>query len=185
MVVAESRAVRLTVHVYFEGGWDKKLKYWDLRTQAAVGEVLLEEKVYAMDARDFLLVVGTADQPAAATGGLLAPMQQNKQNSDRQRKIYCFDLRKPNVATKVENSPLQYQTRCLAAFPGGTGYLVGSIEGRVGVQNFEGLHPDKQASYTFKCHRRTLDANGNVTQAKVRPQCALTQIQPVLTFFCI
>ena len=153
------------------GGWDKKLKYWDLSSQRAVGEVTLEEKVYAMDAREMLLIVATADQPAAAANGVQATASsQSKQNSDRCRKIWCFDLRKPSAPVKVELSPLSYQTRCVAAFPGNAGYLVGSIEGRVGVQNFEGMHPDKQPSYTFKCHRRNLDVNGNVTQGvKVRP----------------
>ena len=163
----------------FAGGWDKKLKYWDLSTQRSAGEVTLEEKVYAMDAREFLLVVATADQPAQAAQNLAPtdPAQQNKANADRTRKIYCFDLRKPSTPAKVELSPLCYQTRCVTAFPGNAGYLVGSIEGRVAVQNFEGMHPDKQASYTFKCHRRTLDANGNVVQgAKVPREPALLLI---------
>lgn len=124
--------------------------------------------MYAMDTREQLLVVGTAEQPnpqaAPPLGASAAP------GSDRTRKIYVFDLKNPNTPFKVEPSPLSYQTRCVAAFPGNAGYLVGSIEGRVAVQNFEGMHPDKQASYTFKCHRRTLDANANVAQnTKVRP----------------
>jgi hypothetical protein len=116
-----------------------------------------------MDVRDQLLVVGTAEQPAPpqpATSTLNAGARQ----PDRTRKIYCFNLKSPTQPLKVEASPLQYQTRCVAAFHGNAGYLVGSIEGRVGVQNFEGMHPDKQPSYTFKCHRRTLDAQGNIAQ---------------------
>lgn len=139
-----------------------------MRTQQSVGEVVLEEKVNAMDARERLLVVGTADQPAQAPGALMAPLQAGKPASDRIRKIYCFDLGNPTVPVKVEQSQLQYQTRCVAAFPGNAGYLVGSIEGRVGVQNFDGMHPDKQPSYTFKCHRRQLDVNGQLAQNKVR-----------------
>ncbi|GER50842.1 transducin/WD40 repeat-like superfamily protein, partial [Striga asiatica] len=48
-------------------------------------------------------------------------------------------------------SPLKYQTRCVAAFPDQQGFLVGSIEGRVGVHHLD----DNQASknFTFKCHR--------------------------------
>jgi hypothetical protein len=160
----------ITTHA---GGWDKKLKYWDLNTKACIGEVALEEKVYAMDAREYVLVVATADTAAGAAPGLAAPSQPAKQNADRARKIYVFDLRNPLQPWKQEASPLSYQTRCVAAFPGNAGYLVGSIEGRVGVQNFDGMHPDKQPSYTFKCHRRTLDANGNVVQGstKVRAHC--------------
>lgn len=145
------------------GGWDSKIKYWDLRTNSSVGEVQLEAKVYAMDTRDQLLVVGTSEQQAApATNALNSA---SRPATDRTRKIYCFNLKNPTQPLKVETSPLQYQTRCVAAFPGNAGYLVGSIEGRVGVQNFDGMHPDKQQSYTFKCHRRTLDAQGNVAQS--------------------
>jgi hypothetical protein len=146
-----------TFHI--AGGWDKKLKYWDLRTQAAIGEVTLEEKVCAMDTRERLLVVGTADQPPP-TPNTLQPQ------ADRMRKIWIFDLSNPTTPWKIDASPLQYQTRCLAAYPDNTGYLVGSIEGRVGVQNFEN-HPEKQPSYTFKCQRRQLDSTGQVVQAKV------------------
>jgi mRNA export factor len=145
------------------GGWDNKIKYWDLRTNASVGEVQLEAKVYAMDTREQLLVVGTSEQQGQpqATSTLNTT---TRPPSDRSRKIYCFNLKSPTQPLKVETSPLQYQTRCVAAFPGNAGYLVGSIEGRVGVQNFDGMHPDKQPSYTFKCHRRTLDASGNIAQ---------------------
>lgn len=141
-----------------------------MRTQAGSGEVALEEKVYAMDSKGMLLVVATADQPAppqTATSLLAASTQQNKQNPDRTRKIYSFDLRKPTQPWKVDTSQLQCQTRCVAAFPDGAGYLVGSIEGRVGVQNFENMHPERQPSYTFKCHRRTLDQNCDPAGPKV------------------
>jgi hypothetical protein len=132
---------------------------------------MLEEKVYAMDTRERLLVVGTADQPAQGT---LAPQ------AERIRKIYVFDLSNPTTPWKVDQSPLQYQTRCLAAYPDNTGYLVGSIEGRVGVQNFDN-HPEKQPSYTFKCQRRQLDSTGQVVQAKVyvRNFCMHTQCRYV------
>lgn len=148
--------------LYVVGGWDSKIKYWDLRTNSSVGEVQLEAKVYAMDIRDQLLVVGTAEQQGAPAANSLSTAARPA--TDRTRKMYCFNLKNPTQPLKVENSPLQYQTRCVAAFPGNAGYLVGSIEGRVGVQNFDGMHPDKQPSYTFKCHRRTLDAQGNVAQ---------------------
>jgi len=49
-------------------------------------------------------------------------------------------------------SPLKYQTRCVTAFPDKTGYLVGSIEGRVAVQHVEDSLASK--NFTFKCHRK-------------------------------
>ncbi|WRX26440.1 WD40 repeat - like 10 [Theobroma cacao] len=48
-------------------------------------------------------------------------------------------------------SPLKYQTRCVAAFPDQQGFLVGSIEGRVGVHHLDDGQQNK--NFTFKCHR--------------------------------
>ncbi|KAK6253224.1 hypothetical protein QUC31_014944 [Theobroma cacao] len=48
-------------------------------------------------------------------------------------------------------SPLKYQTRCVAAFPDLQGFLVGSIEGRVGVHHLDDQQQSK--NFTFKCHR--------------------------------
>lgn len=48
-------------------------------------------------------------------------------------------------------SPLKYQTRCVAAFPDQQGFLVGSIEGRVGVHHLDEQQQNK--NFTFKCHR--------------------------------
>jgi mRNA export factor len=54
---------------------------------------------------------------------------------------------------KEVQSPLKYQTRCIAAFPDKStmGYLVGSIEGRVAVQHVDDNLQNK--NFTFKCHR--------------------------------
>lgn len=52
---------------------------------------------------------------------------------------------------KSLQSPLKYQTRCIACFPDKTGYLLGSIEGRVAVHHVEDNLQNK--NFTFKCHR--------------------------------
>jgi hypothetical protein len=84
------------------GGWDKTLKYWDGRTANPVLTAQLPERVYAMDVKHPLLVVGTAD-----------------------RHIWVYNLASPDKPYKTLQSPLKWQTRCVAAFPGrvgGTGY---------------------------------------------------------------
>lgn len=40
------------------------------------------------------------------------------------------------------------------------GYLVGSIEGRVGVQNFDTASAGAQQSFSFKCHRKAFQKDG-------------------------
>ena len=110
------------------GGWDRQLRYWDLRQQAPAFSHTLPERCYSLSVTHPLLVVATAD-----------------------RHIQVFNLANPQVVYKQVQSPLKYQTRCVTTFPDKSGYLVGSIEGRVAVQHVE----ESQAArnFTFKCHR--------------------------------
>lgn len=110
------------------GSWDKTLKYWDLRSPNPVHTQQLPERVYAMDCVHPLLVVGTAD-----------------------RAIQVYNLAQPQQPYKQLASPLKYQTRSIKCFPDTTGYLVGSVEGRVAVHHVEDSLQSK--NFTFKCHR--------------------------------
>ena len=110
------------------GSWDKTVKYWDLRSPTPAHTQPMPERVYAMDVRDELMVVGTAD-----------------------RQLQVFNLGTPGQVYKSLASPLKYQTRCIACFPDKTGYLLGSIEGRVAVHHVEDALQSK--NFTFKCHR--------------------------------
>jgi len=110
------------------GSWDKTIKYWDGRQQNPAASVALPERVYCMDVRFPLAVVGTAD-----------------------RHIVIFDLRKPQQAYKTFTSPLKYQSRCIACFPDKTGFALGSIEGRVAIHHVE--DKDSGKNFAFKCHR--------------------------------
>jgi len=112
------------------GSWDKTLRYWDLRQQSPAHTQTLPDKCYALSVSHPLLVVGTAE-----------------------RYIQVFNLAKPDQVYKQLQSPLKHQTRCIAAFPDKqtTGYLVGSIEGRVAVQHVDDHLASK--NFTFKCHR--------------------------------
>ncbi|WIA16348.1 hypothetical protein OEZ86_007838 [Tetradesmus obliquus] len=111
------------------GSWDKTLKYWDLRTPNPVFSYNLPERCYALDVKHPLLVVGTAD-----------------------RHLLVFNLQNPSAPYKQLQSPLKWQTRCVACFPDKTGYLIGSIEGRVAVQHVEDSIGQTK-NFTFKCHR--------------------------------
>jgi mRNA export factor len=114
------------------GGWDRKLKFWDVRSPTPAGILELSERVYALDARGDLLVVGTAD-----------------------RQIYSYDVGNnasgPREISRAE-SPLKFMTRCLSVFPDHCGFAVGSIEGRVGIHYVRQV-PGKE-SFAFKCHRQ-------------------------------
>jgi mRNA export factor len=96
------------------GSWDKTVKYWDLRQQTAVASVACQERVYTMDVKDNLLVVGTAD-----------------------RYINVINLTDPTKFYKTLQSPLKWQTRVVACFKDAQGFGVGSIEGRCAMQYVE------------------------------------------------
>ncbi|KAI0692235.1 Poly(A)+ RNA export protein [Cytidiella melzeri] len=110
------------------GGWDKKLKYWDLRTPNPVATVELPERCYSMDVKYPLLVVATAN-----------------------RHIQTFDLNNPTTPILSITSPLKNQTRVVTCFPSADAFTVGSVEGRVAV-HYTNVK-DASCNYSFRCHR--------------------------------
>ncbi|TQD73618.1 hypothetical protein C1H46_040845, partial [Malus baccata] len=128
------------------GSLDKNLKqYWDLRQQTPIHTQALPERCYTLSVRYPLMVVGTAD-----------------------RNLIVFNLQNPQTEFKRIVSPLKYQTRCVAAFPDQQGFLVGSIEGRVGVHHLDdGL---QSKNFTFKCHREGHDIY-SVNSLNFHPVC--------------
>lgn len=100
--------------VLVTGSWDKTIKYWDLRAPQPVASVECQERVYTMDAKNKLLVVGTAD-----------------------RYINVINLDNPTKFYKTIQSPLKWQTRVVSCFTDASGFGVGSIEGRCAMQYVE------------------------------------------------
>lgn len=111
------------------GSWDKTVKYWDLRQSQPAATLNCQERVYCMDVRNQLLVVGTAD-----------------------RYINTINLSNPTSIYKTIQSPLKWQTRTVSCFTDATGYAVGSIEGRCAIQYVE--EKDSSSNFSFKCHRQ-------------------------------
>ncbi|KAG5965889.1 RNA export factor gle2 [Claviceps humidiphila] len=111
------------------GSWDKTIKYWDPRQAGnAAATVTCQDRIFAMDVKDNLCVIGTAD-----------------------RYINVIDMRNPSKIYKTLQSPLKWQTRVIRCFNDSAGFAIGSIEGRCAIQYIE----DKNSSYnfSFKCHR--------------------------------
>ena len=115
--------------VLVTGSWDKTIKYWDLRQSNPVASINCQDRVYTMDSKDKLLVIGTAE-----------------------RYINVINLDKPGEFYKTMTSPLKWQTRVVACFTDATGFAVGSIEGRCAIQYIE--EKDKNSNFSFKCHRQ-------------------------------
>ncbi|KAK7883356.1 RNA export factor gle2, partial [Exophiala xenobiotica] len=87
------------------------IKYWDLRSDKPIGMLECKDRVYTMDVKDNMLVVGTAE-----------------------RWIHVINLVNPGASYKTIQSPLKWQTRVCTIFsPDANGYAVGSIEGRCAI----------------------------------------------------
>jgi cell cycle arrest protein BUB3 len=126
-------AIPGNVNLVVTGGWDCKMKLWDVRTTEAIAQVDLEKKVYTLDiTRDgSKLVVGT---------------------NDRQVLVYEISNAKFKLHQRRESS-LKYQTRCIRNNIDSTGYALSSIEGRVAIEYFDPSQQVQQQKYAFKCHR--------------------------------
>jgi len=112
--------------------WDKTIKYWDGKTPTPRAVLQLPERPYCMDVRYPLMVVGTAD-----------------------RKLIVVNLTNPGTVYSTMQSPLKYQSRCVACFPDQQGFCLGSIEGRVAVHHVH--ERDTSKNFAFKCHRDNQD----------------------------
>ena len=113
------------------GGWDRFLKFWDGRQGTPAHQFELTDKIYDLDVQGSLLVVACAN-----------------------RVMYTYNLQGATPALhERKESPLKFQTRCVSAFPDQTGFAVGSIEGRVGIQYLQKSYAGKE-SFAFKCHRQ-------------------------------
>ncbi|KAF9969467.1 hypothetical protein BGZ65_011911 [Modicella reniformis] len=68
-----------------------------------------------------------------------------------ERHVVVYNLNNPTTPFKSLTSPLKWQTRTISCFINGTGYAIGSIEGRVAMQYVE--DKDSTQNFSFKCHR--------------------------------
>ncbi|KAI0564583.1 WD40 repeat containing protein [Gracilaria domingensis] len=68
-----------------------------------------------------------------------------------ERRIAIYDVRKPTELYLERFSQLKYQTRCITAWPNAMGYNVGSVEGKVSVENVQ--EAKSKQNYSFYCHK--------------------------------
>lgn len=124
------------------GSWDKTIKYWDLRQPQPVATVMMPERVYTIDNKRQLLVVGTAE-----------------------KHIIIINLNNPGTIFKATQSPLKWQTRVVACYNEGDGYAIGSTEGRCAIRYVDD-EQQKKNGFSFKCHRQTNPNRAAGTQAQ-------------------
>eukprot|EP00605_Chrysophyceae_sp_TOSAG23-4_P002826 GSChrysophyteH1.ASY1.ANO1.3111.1 assembled CDS len=132
--------------VAFSGSADGTVRMWNVtQGPSAVQQIGKHDqpvRLYAMDAKGKIIVLGTADQHLHVWADIT--QLQNK---------YEY------------KSPLNYQTKCISLFADRQGFALGSIEGRVAIEYFNECHKkppigsnqkastDGSQSFVFKCHR--------------------------------
>ena len=126
--------------------WDMTLRIWDPRaSQVEVANMKLPDKAFAMDVCDNTILVATAD-------GSLS----------------TFDVRSVDAGPYLSRpATIGHQIRCARMFENGAAVLIGSIEGRVSVENLDVTSPVAKR-YAFKCHRIE-DAVFPVNSIAIRP----------------
>lgn len=127
------------------GSWDHTIKVWDIRcADACIGTYRQPDKVLAISTG--ASVASSAESKpwlVVATGG---------------RHVLLLDLRKPSEPVQQRESSLKGQTRCVSQMPSGSGYVQGSVEGRVSVEYYNAAAEYQKRKYAFKCHHSV--ANG-------------------------
>jgi len=124
------------------GSWDKTVKVWDVRqsgsssSSSAVATLSLPDRCYTLAiSGENKVVVGTAG-----------------------RHVQVYDLRLVGSGASATQSSLlqsressmKYQTRTIQCLPDGSGYITGSIEGRVAVDFFDMAPEVQENKYAFK-----------------------------------
>ena len=113
-------------------GWDNKFCSWDPRAKSKshlVSTCDLPAKAFTMDVSGRNVIVGCA-----------------------QRKVVIFDVRKLDKPVSTLSSSLKHQTRVLRCMPNGSGYALGTVEGRIAIEYID-VEEHESRAYSFKCHR--------------------------------
>lgn len=108
--------VRVFVDLLVSGGWDKKLKAWDIRVPSPlVYEIDLPDKVYAMDLCDGKLVVAMAGRHIYVYDMTCLPTCMQKRDSSikyQTRAVRCFSDAQGKIQVYIENNMCMY-TACM------------------------------------------------------------------------
>lgn len=150
------------------GGWDKKVKFWNAKqydSNPLVKEYTMDEKVYAMDSKDSVLVVCLGKNilvsfevhnltklhlPSSAS----TVYNSYGQNKYGDRNSGVNSSYGSNTANSKYLTKLTWQIRTLACMYDGKCAALGGLDGRVDIVAVqETKEQSLQNFFVFKCHR--------------------------------
>lgn len=121
-------AVDVGVPMVASVSWDRTLKYWDMQKPEPVAVVQLPERAYSVASKRKLLVVACANL-----------------------EVVLINLENPSTIFKTMPSPLKRDSEVVCCQADGTGFALGGVEGRCGIQYIN--PPTSSSNFSFKCHR--------------------------------
>ena len=131
-----------SVDYVISSSWDCSVKIWDPTpgaSQTPLFELKQNHKVYTMAvSKDLFLFVF-----AFTSRKLFLALDE--------RQIVVYDLKDLSKPLLNRECLLKYNTRSLCPLLDGSGFIVGSIEGRVGVEYLTESETNKP--FSFRCHR--------------------------------
>jgi len=127
--------------------WDKTIRFWTGTSPTAAATLQMPDKIYAMDIKYPVMVVGLANRQVCIYD--LSKLQQSQQ------------------PVKVDTSILKLTTRAVQVFADKAGYAIGSIEGRASVVFMN----EPARNFSFKCHRNPQHQIFAVNAIDFHPVC--------------
>jgi cell cycle arrest protein BUB3 len=126
--------------------FDGKLKIWDYRqkNKNAINNIQMDMAI------DYVIISGGK---LVVTG-----ISNNQENSDI---IKIFSLKNLNEEEKSYESPLKALTTSICAINTGEGFIIGSVEGKIGVEYF-----NKNREVGSKCNLGNIPHNSNINSIR-------------------
>ncbi|KAI5186434.1 mRNA export factor [Nematocida homosporus] len=143
------------------GGWDKRLKVWDLMTsQTPIKEILMDHKIFALDSKDRSIVVGLSNNQLVTYDSHRFEKVKLPTISSSYRGGYGYkapgqmSLNRSYESGSKYVPKINWQIRSISCSNDGNVALVSSIESKVDLVAVQPMEDTpNNYFYSFKCHK--------------------------------
>lgn len=143
------------------GGWDKMVKFWDIgRQQTPISEKQMEERVYALDSKNNVIVACLASNIISVFDIYTFELKKPPQNEYSRSRYMDSKFGRGNMPMPYDRSEdrfstkLSWQIRAVACTNTGSAAIMGSIDSRVDIISLQHMSGVSQSEfYAFRCHK--------------------------------